>query len=79
MPVDRGRQDVTDLPVRGVPTLPGAAGGMSRPLGPPAPIPSQPGAQNPAATAPLPPDASPAPVDRQEMPQAPGPHVEKVR
>jgi hypothetical protein len=60
MPVDR-RQDVTDLPVRGVPKLPAADGGISHPLGPQTPVPPTPGAQNPAATDPLPPDASPLP------------------
>jgi hypothetical protein len=78
MPVDCTRQDVSDAPQRGVPTVPAADGGISRPSGPVAPAPHQPGAQNPAATDRLP-GASPAPVDRQEMPQAPGPHVSEVR
>jgi hypothetical protein len=76
MPVDRGRQDVTDLPQRGVPTVPGADGGISH--RPQTPVRPQPGAQNPSATVRLP-DASPAPVDGDDMPSAPGPHVAKER
>jgi hypothetical protein len=65
-------------PLSGVPGVPGADGGISMPLGPQAPVPSQPGAQNPTATNPLP-NSSPAPVDRAGMPVASGPHVTPVR
>jgi hypothetical protein len=77
MPVDRGRQDVSDAPQRGVATVP-AADGMVRPLGSPVPVPHNPGAPNPTATNPLP-NESPAAADSHEMPLASGPHVSKVR
>jgi hypothetical protein len=40
-------------PLDGVRSVP-AAGGISSPLGPQAPVPAQPGAQNPGAANPLP-------------------------